>query len=193
MEDSVIRWLLVGLVALLIGGGILVWSDRTEALVAASAAWPAVDGTVVRSQMVRRETRSNMGGVSRTEVVYGADVRYAYEVDGRRHESDVYVLGESNDFRDRRSAERRVGAHPVGSEVRVYHDPRDPARSTLVAGVTGSAMPTLKLMAGALAAAGAIAMVVGMRAVRASWRTLRQWTTDADAEARRRRHDAGRM
>lgn len=193
MEDPVIRWLLLGLAALLIGGGILLWSDRTEALVAASAAWPGADGTVVHSQLVRREVRSSAGGVSRTEYVYGADVRYAYEVGGRRHESDVYVLGVSNDFRHRRSAEQRVGAHPAGSVVRVSYDPRDPARSTLVAGATGPTMPILKLMAGALAAAGLAALLVGVRAARASWRTMREWTTDPNAEARRRRRDAGWM
>ncbi len=64
-------------------------------------------------------------------MLHRADVHYRFTVNGELYESNVFVLGVPESFADRADAAKIVAAHPVGGGVTVYHEPGNPARSSL--------------------------------------------------------------
>lgn len=155
--------ILLGALALLIGGACLYWALDTRATIRASAGWPTASGVVVSSRVKPDSTRIRGGGYNRR---YDADVRYAYEVAGRRYESSTFVFGTPRSFPDSGAALAEVGAYPPGRTVRVYHDPRDPARSCLAPGVVPAGFGLLLGTSGAFALGGLALLVVGIRGAR---------------------------
>ncbi len=91
--------------------------------------FPTVTGRILESRV---ETHRDSEG----DLTYHAELRYVYEVDGTRHESDRYrygLLGMST----RGHAQRIVDRHPPDSEVEVFYDPNDPAEALLHPGIEG--------------------------------------------------------
>ena len=154
---------LLGALALLIGGASLYWGLDTSAAIRASAGWPTAHGVVVSSRLKRDSTRMRGGGY---DIYYVADVRYGYDVAGRRHESDTFVFGVPHAFPDSAAALAEVSAYPPGRQVRVFHDPRDPAKSCLAPGVVPAGFGVLLGTSGAFALGGLVLLAFGVRSVR---------------------------
>ena len=90
----------------------------------ASEKWPTVPGTVLSSE------------VDRSKPLFGKDyqytpkVRFAYEVQGARHEGDTIQFGmmaTTTSFQ----GEEVIRPYPVGGAVTVHYDPADPKMSVL--------------------------------------------------------------
>jgi len=154
---------LLGVLALAISGAALFWVVDTRATIRASTGWPTANGVVVSSRVKRDSTRIRGGGYN---IHYVADVRYAYEVGGRRYESDTFAFGTSHAFPDSAAALAEVSAYPPGRTVRVYHDPADPATSCLSPGVEPEGFDMLLGMSGVFALGGAFMLALGVRAMR---------------------------
>jgi hypothetical protein len=95
----------------------------------ASEGWPSVAGRVVHSD-VARERRSD-------GTRYWPDVRYEYEVDGRRYTSRQLTAWERRfSIKEAGAARRWADRYPEGSEVTVYYDPDDPHDGILEPGAS---------------------------------------------------------
>jgi len=95
----------------------------------ASLEWPMTDGTITVSE-VSKSTSSNNNGYS-----YKFRVEYEYEVEGQHYTGTTYSYKITTNSANSRDAEALVKAHPIGSVVNVYSDPRKPSECVLVPGV----------------------------------------------------------
>lgn len=92
-----------------------------------SRSWPTVEGKVIRSEIVERQTREGK--------IYGIGFEYTYQVSGQDFTSEGRFLDEEygrswvGDLKD------FVDSHPVGKSVDVYYQPDAPATSAIINGV----------------------------------------------------------
>ena len=161
------RIILLGILGLAIGGACLLWTFDTMSDIRASAAWPTAQGVVTSSRVERKETRTRGGGYN---AHYDADVAYRYAVGGRSYESSTFVFGVSHSFPDSAAAQAEVDAYPPGRPVRVFYDPRDPARACVTPGVVPSGFDLLVWTSGVFVLFGAALVVLGVRQRRAGRR-----------------------
>ena len=91
-----------------------------------SLQWPSVPGTIVQSQRVYFPTAKH----SR----YIANVAYIYHVDGRVYATDRIQLWNPDLRGENVLIDTFVAAHPVGSTVNVYYDPKQPGMAALITG-----------------------------------------------------------
>lgn len=75
-------------------------------------------------------------------ITYGADIRYEFQVNGLRYESDRLHYGEMSTD-DGVWARKIVNTYPAGSTQPVYYDPVDPTQSVLQIGMMGQDWLTL--------------------------------------------------
>jgi hypothetical protein len=115
---------------------------------------PKVTGTIVTSEL---ETRTERNG-GKPIRMYGATVRYSYEVGGQIFESDQVQLGGTRDTSLSGEFQRLVARYPKGKRVPVHYDPRDPATAVIEPGETGGIF-NVAMVAGGFAFVGA-AMIV---------------------------------
>jgi hypothetical protein len=108
---------LVGTVAL----DAMVW--RTFSRAAIALGYQNVTGKVVRNDATSHTS-------SKGSTYYKYRIAYAYEVGGRTYESSRMRLDGDH------VSEEWARAHPVGSEVGVFYDPRNPAEATLATHLT---------------------------------------------------------
>ncbi|MEO8575960.1 MAG: DUF3592 domain-containing protein [Gemmatimonadales bacterium] len=141
--------LIIGLLFILIGGGVISWGSRATTKVATSKSWPTVRGTVLSSSVVVEGRR------------YEADVHYRFIMNGERYESNVLVLGAPKSFADRSLAEKALAVYPKGSEVTVYYEPGNPARSTLEHGLATQNLGVTTLTGGVFLLLGLLLSISG--------------------------------
>ena len=98
----------------------------------ASAAWPSVEGAVIRAT-IDRESNPGSSGASDT---WRPIVLYEYFVDATRHEGQRISYGEYATS-ERADAERVVDRYPEATPVRVYYMPDDPRQAVLEPGAAG--------------------------------------------------------
>jgi hypothetical protein len=107
------------------------WFDAIAAVGIAqqfrTLAYTPADGVVTRSEV--KAVRNGRGEVSRR-----LEVEYAYDVDGQRYTGTQYCYGAASVAGD---VWERAGELAVGTSVRVYHDPADPAEAVLHRGPAG--------------------------------------------------------
>ena len=151
--------MMLGLIAALMGGAILVWCWNTSSRIKASATWPATDGEVVRSAVALDSSRIRGGGYN---VTYSADIHYRYVVNGKSYESSTFTFGVPHSFASRAEADAEVARLAVGRHVEVRYDPEDPATSCLETGVVPETIRLLAWMAGAFTLAGIISILSGV-------------------------------
>ena len=108
----------IGVLALIAGTVVSVAAVATIAVARASRRWPTVAGRVVRSEI--RDGRPV--------------IRFVYQVEGQEHEGSGVAAGDWP-YRPARSAARRVQRYPVGAEVNVYYNPRQPNIAMLKPGL----------------------------------------------------------
>jgi hypothetical protein len=89
--------------------------------VSASKYWPSVVGTIVASAVEQANPKS--------KTTYSAAVRYSYRVDGKDYEANR-IFWEPNEGPEEKMA-AIVAAYPVGKDVWVQHDRKDPAKAVL--------------------------------------------------------------
>ena len=129
-------WLmhLAAIVGFLAFGGISYWS-WSEAK--SQESYVPVEATILDSRVEEsRSSRSSGSSGSRTSTtMYGAEVRYTYEVGGQRYESDAIglVSGRSG---DPSNARKKVAKYPKGSKVTAYVNPDDNEDAVLEKGVS---------------------------------------------------------
>ena len=97
-----------------------------------SLRFKSTSGRIVAIAATRDPLASGMPPIPKTSTLA---VRYRYTAGGRTYESDQYRLAQWP-FGTRR-ANAFVQQHPPGSEIPVFYDPRDPARSILCRGLEG--------------------------------------------------------
>ncbi len=105
--------------------------------------FPTTTGRVYHSAV--SVTHSSKGGTH-----YHINIFYDYEVDGQSYQGSTFRYGFFSPGSTQAYA--AVSAHPVGSEVRVYYRPDNPADSLLSPGVVGHDLFILFLLAPASAA-----------------------------------------
>jgi hypothetical protein len=93
-----------------------------------SASYASTTGRVTDSRVVSHHSRK--GGTS-----YSAEIDYHYEVGGQAFDGSRFRY--NNSSAGFSSAQATVNAHPVGSEVRVFYDARDPGLAVLSPGIEG--------------------------------------------------------
>ena len=90
--------------------------------------YPVVTGTITHS-----EVTVHHGDDSTT---YGVEVKYEFEVAGRRYEGDCYRYGQMSSSDN--SARKIVDSLPVGKQVDVHYNPVEPSDCVLLVGVQSS-------------------------------------------------------
>ncbi len=89
--------------------------------------WPVTQGSVIKSDT--RWQRGTDGGSS----TLIADVKYNYEVKGRRYQSDRISLGQFGS-NDPDHARQQASQYPLGSLVDVHYDPDNHSQAVLELG-----------------------------------------------------------
>lgn len=99
-------------------------------LAAESKGWPAVDGEIVRSNIVEEVSTTSPGRGSRT---YRPTIRYRYRVGDADLEGERVSLGEFA-TENRADADVVVQRYPVGRRLPVHYRPGSPETSVLEPG-----------------------------------------------------------
>jgi hypothetical protein len=95
-------------------------------------------GTITHSEVTRH--RGSKGGTT-----YGVDIHYTYRVDGQTYQSENYRHGAFKTSGSRWAYEA-VERHPLGKDVPVFYDARNPAEAVLQTGINGSDLFILLFM-----------------------------------------------
>jgi len=90
--------------------------------------YAVVEGRVTHSEVTEHHDDDG--------TTYGVDVRYTYQVAGRRYECDRYRYGQISSSDN--SARKIVASLPVQRAVQVHYNPADPADALLKVGLEGS-------------------------------------------------------
>lgn len=127
-----------------------------------SKSWNQVAGTVAKTKIVRKTSRSGNSGTYRTE--YNVNIKYQYQVDGVTYNKTRFSLGTGDTvkggFSNREDAQKWLDESPYhsGRPVTVYVKPGDTQESVLSSGINiGTIVP---LIMGIFFMAGAIAIKV---------------------------------
>ena len=109
---------------------ILVMGLKERRLGQESLSWPAVSGTVTRSQVERRTETDSDG---HTDVDYKPTVRFTYSVEGVEYQGMRLQFG-APDYDKNSEAQAQLDPFPVGKEVPVYYNPENPKLAVLLTG-----------------------------------------------------------
>ncbi|HKL22488.1 MAG TPA: DUF3592 domain-containing protein [Tichowtungia sp.] len=123
--------LLFSAIFIAVGAAIAVWGFGVLKKSKESATWPAVEGTVVFSDVIRETKRSD----GKRKVIYKAEVLYDYVVDGTAYSANKvsFVQGGSS---NPGPARQIATYYSAGKRVPVYYDPVRPDTAVLEPGVT---------------------------------------------------------
>lgn len=120
--------------------------------------WPTVPGRIARSSFESHRARGPDG---KRTMIYGAEVVYTYEVNGKVYESDQVQLGGTSQTSTASGHKRRAAKYVAGAEVKVYYDPTDPGMATLEPGETGGIF-SLAMAGGGFVLVGTIVIVMSI-------------------------------
>jgi hypothetical protein len=85
-----------------------------------------------------RSLRRSRNGVS--SIMYTANIRFQYEVNGRAYRSDQIWFGQTAGSGDSSEADLRRFRYPLGEKVTVSYDPADPAIAAVHPGFQAEAL-----------------------------------------------------
>lgn len=126
MSDDLGKILLLAIVLI---AGLLAW--RAWEVKRASPQWPSVEGVMLTSQP--RAMNANPAEPEAAQHDWVAEVRYAYTVDGKAYTGDrLQAFGRRHMTKE--EVLQELAPFPVGSNVKVYHDPAKPESSVLIPG-----------------------------------------------------------
>jgi len=103
-------------------------SKRDKAKAAQSLNWPSAVGKVLESRMIESTSTDSDGDSSTT---YRPHVQYEYEVMGTSYTGDKIKVGMVVSTSAVKKVQETLARYPVGSAVKVYYDPNNPADSVL--------------------------------------------------------------
>lgn len=153
VADTNTMQIAIGCLIAIAGIFIVLWACKDFVPGVASTRWPAVEASLVSSQLVPHEHYSRRRYRRRT--TYEAWVHYNYTVGGQRYNSNRIVFGSDWDLGASYKLDRIRRANPLLA----HYDPDNPSRAVLS---TGPAIgPTFWLLAGL--AVTAFGVVVIMR------------------------------
>ncbi len=104
-------------------------TETTEAT--ASVEWPTTPGTILSARSIETVTASPSAGNRSATVTYHAEIKYQYEVEGRRQMGDRVSFGYLS---SKDQAQAVVDRYPVGAEVKVFYNAISPEHSVLEPG-----------------------------------------------------------
>jgi hypothetical protein len=122
--------LIVGFLALLfiaIGVGLIFLHRRYLRQAEASMSWPEATGTVTVSKVVQGSNvlMSNDNDGESTPV-FSPEISYTYQVAGLSYSSKRLSFGSVKSFSKRENAEKAAAVYPVGKQLTIYYDPKNP-------------------------------------------------------------------
>jgi hypothetical protein len=124
-----------------IGIGLIFLHRRNKRKTEESLSWPATIGTVSESTVKQGSSvlmSSDENGES--SPVYTAEVSYSYQVGGVEYTSKRVTFGGSKSYSKRESAEKEAALYPVGTQLTVYYNPKNPKEAVLDRTAKGSNM-----------------------------------------------------
>ncbi len=122
--------------------------------------WPSVNGRVVEAYVAEDVQVDSEGDQNR---VFAPRVVYEYEVNGQTYQNNRLRLGIESFIGSRRKVEQELARFPVGSAVKVYYNPDNPAEAVLQPGVSSKAALVIGITF--LVIAGMTACLVGVVAL----------------------------
>lgn len=99
-----------------------------------SREWPTTQGQITSSRIVQiSESDSHKGGYSSGLSSYKYEVRlsYSYQVDGQPY-SGKRLRIRSHAYSNEKHARRELANYPVGQQVEVHYNPKEPQSSVLM-------------------------------------------------------------
>src|SRR5882672_3247953 len=129
-----------GILVVCVGGltsGTLDYVNRDE-----SARWPTAAGVVTQSRI--RE------GYLKSVKAYAPDVEYQYTVLGSEHAGSTLRFSTVSKWGTEPAAKKRISPFPVGRQVDIHYNPKDPSESVLEAGLSEDDQETLHLIVAGL-------------------------------------------
>ena len=118
----------IGILLLIVGvagfGGLQVGKARIQAV----AQWPSVSGQMVKSEVSTSAVKA--GRVTTIQPI--AVTRYSYSVEGKTYEAEFRRVVPMLHRKPEGTPEEIVARYPVGRNVEVYYNPRDPRDAVLV-------------------------------------------------------------
>jgi hypothetical protein len=96
----------------------------------ASLNWPTTSGTVETSEVTSSFTKG--------KTKYSPSVSYSYDVNGMRQTSNSIWASGGDSSTVKSVHQAVVDKYPVGSTVKVFYDPEDPAYAILEPGITST-------------------------------------------------------
>ena len=103
-----------------------------------AATWPTVRGKIVKSEVEEYQERDeDSDGRVRWRTAYRPKVEYTYAVNGRELRGNQISYGMTVTA-GKGYAEKVVAKYPVGVEIDVHYDPKEPSNSALTAGGAGA-------------------------------------------------------
>ena len=163
------RRIAFGIVAAIMGIWMLWWGWNTRHRIVEAAHWPSSPGMVTASSIKLDSTRIRGGGYNRHHVV---NVRYEYEVSGKKYTSDVITFGMRYSFPSAPEAEQMLARYPQGQPVTVYFNPHDPSMACLAPGTVPDSVPFIIWSSALFLLAGIFCIVSGIISVR---RAFHEW------------------
>ncbi|MBN1416262.1 MAG: DUF3592 domain-containing protein [Bacteroidales bacterium] len=117
----------MGIIFAIIGGAIFIFFALPPLqYAAASKSWPAVPGTITRSEVKVWQRDGNTH--------YEPDIAYSYMVEGKRYSSSKITVGDGSLDNNVKRAKSLQAEYPAGKEVDVYYDPDLPESAVLQPG-----------------------------------------------------------
>lgn len=172
------RWFLFffGLFFAAIGGVVFYFMFVGPMLhVQAAKNWKPVQATVTHSEV---DSHTDSDG----DTTYSIDIKYEYEIDGRRHTGERYhfITGSSS---GRSGKQGVVDDHPIGKPITIHVDPNDPTQAVINREITNDfwfgLIPLVFVLVGGGMMVGSFFIKTG-REKNASWKPQAKLSSDDD-------------
>ena len=128
-------FLIVGFLALLfitIGVVLILLHRRNKRKAEESMSWLETSGTVNESKVVQGSNMlmSNDEDGESTPVFF-PEISYTYQVAGLEYTSKRLTFAGTNSYSKRENAEKAASFYPVGTQLHVYYDPKNPKEAVV--------------------------------------------------------------
>jgi hypothetical protein len=116
--------------------------------------WPKAKGVITHSEVYRQEMRNSQTNTS--QVYFGLRCFYDYKVEGNKYSgSNVYFGEKFWMHRDVKKVQAEAAKYPLGADVPIYYNPKNPKIAALEPGVREGAVEGQLIL-------GVIIIVVGI-------------------------------
>ena len=120
---------LVGSIMMLVGVGAVLYAAYIKLSIKKKLSWPSVTGIITSAKLSTKSESNVMSGSANS--FYSAKIVYKYTVGKRAFGGSKISAGSELNTSMHGRADARLRKYPEGSEVDVYYNPVNPARSCL--------------------------------------------------------------